>query len=115
MLKHARALVKALVKCSIMLTFDLLPRGVTEFLVEFHPMAKNEEVRALLLKGGRFGGWKQFKNIFNSSMIQLSRTLEEEDRVPNIALVDFETKKSTTLNDLMRPGIPLVLNFGSCS
>jgi len=112
---HARALVKALVKCSIMLTFDLLPRGVCEYLLQFHPMGKNEEVRALILKGGRLGGWKQFTNIFKSSMIQLSRTLEEDDRVPKIELVDFETKKSTTLNDLMRPGIPLVLNFGSCS
>jgi len=115
MLKHARALLKALVKCSIFITFDLLPRGVLEFLIQFHPMAKNEEARALMLKGGRFGGWKQFKNIFNSSLIQLSRTLEEKDRVPEIELVEFETKKSTTLNDLMRPGIPLVLNFGSCT
>jgi len=99
----------------MMFMFDLLPRGVLEFLLQFHPLGKNEEVRALMLKGGMFSGWKQFMAIYSSNMIQLSRTLEEDDRVPKIELVDFETKKSTTLNDLMRPGIPLVLNFGSCS
>ena len=32
-----------------------------------------------------------------------------------IPLVDFATKKSINLRTLIRPGVPLVLNFGSCT
>ena len=44
------------------------------------------------------------------------RKLDVGDKVSmEIPLVDFATKKSINLPTIMRPGVPLVLNFGSCT
>ena len=44
------------------------------------------------------------------------RKLDVGDKVSmEIPLVDFATKKSINLRTLIRPGVPLVLNFGSCT
>ena len=61
-----------------------------------------------------FGGWAQFKHIYESRVLY-AKTPKAGAAVPNFKLTNLKTKKIVSIQDLARPGIPLVLNFGSCT
>ena len=61
-----------------------------------------------------FGGWAQLKHIYESRILYTKAPKAGAD-VPNFKLTNLKTKKVVSIQDLARPGIPLVLNFGSCT
>ena len=55
-------------------------------------------------------------DIYFRRLCDWQKKLDVGDNVSmEIPLVDFTTKKSINLRTLIRPGVPLVLNFGSCT
>ena len=69
-------------------------------------------------------GLKVFQNeilegdihVYSRRLCDWQKKLDVGDNVSmEIPLVDFATKKSINLQTLIRPGVPLVLNFGSCT
>ena len=64
---------------------------------------------------GLDGPWTASYGYFRR-LCDWQRKLDVGDKVSmEIPLVDFATKKSINLRTLIRPGVPLVLNFGSCT
>ena len=90
---------------------DLLPVSLRKALLSDTEEFKDKQN---LLEVKLFGGWAQFKSCYRSQLAK-QRALKEGDKVPELEVVNFVTKKVATLTELMRPGVPLVLNFGSCT
>ena len=98
----------------MMFLVDLLPNSVRARIIK-----KKTDKLGLKMKSDKipkqFGGWQQFKTIYNTTLQQSSVTLKVGDSVPAITLTNLETGKQSTLQSLMRSNVPLVLNFGSCT
>jgi len=62
-----------------------------------------------------FGGMTMVKHMHEIHLIQSRVEAKEGGQVPELDLVEYFDKENTTLKEIMRPGVPLVLNFGSCS
>lgn len=62
-----------------------------------------------------FGGMTMVKHMHEVHLTQSRIEAKEGGQVPELDLVEYFDKENTTLREIMRPGVPLVLNFGSCS
>ena len=96
-----------------MFLVDLLPNFVRARIMEKKAKKFGLKVPDQIPK--QFGGWVQFKAIYNMTMQQSNVTLKVGDKVPDITLTHLESGKKNTLQSLMRSNVPLVLNFGSCT
>merc|ERR1711935_571699 len=114
MLRQIRAITRALTLSLFMFLVDLLPNSVRARIKK-----KKADKLGLKMKSDeipkQFGGWQQFKTIYNTTLQQSNVTLKIGDSVPAITLTNLETGKKSTLQSLMRSNVPLVLNFGSCT
>jgi len=62
-----------------------------------------------------FGGVSMVKHMYEVHLLQSRLETKEGSQIPELDLVEYFDKENTTLKEIMRPGVPLVLNFGSCS
>merc|ERR1712086_638369 len=116
--KHVKIKIKAITRALTLSLFmflvDLLPNSVRARIKK-----KKADKLGLKMKSDeipkQFGGWQQFKTIYNTTLQQSNVTLKVGDPVPAITLTNLETGKKSTLQSLMRSNVPLVLNFGSCT
>merc|ERR1719500_2253075 len=108
-MRQIRAFTKALVLCSMMFLVDLLPNFVRARIMKKKAKKFGLKVPDEIPK--QFGGWPQFKAIYNMTMQQSNITLKVGDKVPDITLTHLKTGKKSTLQSLMRSNVPLVLNF----
>merc|ERR1711970_17675 len=114
MLRQIRAFTKALIVSSLMFLVDLLPNFVRARLMEMKAKKFGLKIKPDEMPK-QFGGWQQFKTMYNVTLQQSNVTLKVGDAVPAITLTHLETGKKSTIQSLMRSNVPLVLNFGSCT
>ena len=93
------------------LIIDFLPLSVKRKLMnkEYTGDALEERIRTKI-----FGGLKMFNLLWTVSMSQ--HKLQVGDTLPeNIKVYDVINEKMIKLAELAQPGVPLIMNFGSCT
>ena len=64
---------------------------------------------------------EMYKNVVRQMVIDMTKTVKLNKRIPNFSLIKMTNEKTNKENDIVtmfnmqRKGVPLVLNFGSCS
>jgi len=110
----AKALLKAfLITSWLFIQETLFPNFIKKIILAKEYVTP--EAMETRLKQNIFGGYKMFKHIYEMSLIQKAKRAEVGKNIEDIKLIDYKTKKSVSLSSLQRPGVPLVLNFGSCT
>jgi len=116
MLEIVKVYFGAATTCIFFFLADLLPIWLkVKFFRGIYKDATQEKLNKLAA-GKYFGGMSQFDHIVKSRLLYYKMNLKQGSKLPDgLEVTNYKTKKVTTINDLMRPGIPLVLNFGSCT
>lgn len=114
MLAHFGAFTHALKVTLIFFVADIMPWSIRKHLL---PRIMDTPRTGMVIDETTriFGGWAQFKVVYEHYIQQSKAPLKVGDEVNNIELVNLATMEKRTLKSLQRENIPLVLNFGSCT
>merc|ERR1711962_53229 len=107
-----------LIRALMMFVMDnIAPSFIKRKMIESMPRAKELSEKALenQMNSKIFGGTKMIKSMYETHLIQSRVEVKQGEELPEIDLVEYFDKENTSLKEIMRPGVPLVLNFGSCS
>jgi hypothetical protein len=103
----------AVVDFMMITVLDYAPNSVRRNILKAEYEGEDLEKRLKVRIGG---GWKMFVALYRLNSIRYRPMLSAGDKVPEgIVLSKLADGSSLTLSSLMRPGVPLVVNFGSCS
>jgi len=103
--------VKAVLICLYITITDYLPIWIKRRLYASEYSGDQLEKR---ISTRVHGGYEMFKLIYGC-LCNAPKVSVREKIDSNLTLTELSTGKVFKLADLSRPGIPLVLNFGSCT
>lgn len=113
---YLKAALSSFQVVSLFFLLDLCPRNVRKFIIRRRYPKLPEHSVDEFADSKMYGGWHQFISIIEMRLCDWQRKLDVGEKMSiDIPLVDFSTKKSLNLQTLIRSGVPLVLNFGSCT